>query len=272
MDPIEAEVTKNGNSPQEGPKDAKLESIKYKDIGLAYEFLDHTGEKWFQQVVGEHMLGVRTKQFDRYCEEMEPKVEKRRVKTRHYSYNFIKELDIFRIAEAKGKAIRIPLKDLPTTDTNQKVFSKTDFDSMAETIIQDKAVAIFKEYNDRMRSLETTNTSLSSEVVNLAKEKTQLIEEKFNIINKKRIWKISTILCGAFLVIGGGVAAVVILNLNKDNDQLFNESLNKSKIINTKVAELNSLNDKIKNQEIEYLKSRIPGSPNQVTVNATKKD
>ena len=65
MDPIDIESS-NKNS-EEIVTGVPLQSIHYKDIGLTYKFIDDAGETWFHQIVGEWMLGVRTRQFDYYC-------------------------------------------------------------------------------------------------------------------------------------------------------------------------------------------------------------
>ncbi len=323
MNPIDIESS--GKNTEETIADVPLQSVHYKDIGLTYEFIDSNGEKWFHQIVGEFMLGVRTRQFDYYCKnDLVPPIVKRRVQTSRYSYNFIKEADIFRIAKAKGKILRMPLKDIPTTDTNEKVFSKTDVESMAKNVVNDQALAIFKNYDLRIHDLESKNDHLYAEVNRLTTEKSEIIEtkskeidqlveeksriiemkskeinqivkenqeiigkkaaevnklsqeasqlaiDKANALNRKRAWENATIALIVFFVIGGGAVAVYVYNTYKDNDRLYDVKNTQAKIILSKDSEIYNLNEKMKTDEIQYLKSQIPVTQN-AELNAVKK-
>ncbi len=334
MDPIIVDGKGTSEKIHETKNTDKLEPVKYQGFDKeVYEFVDSGGEKWFQQVAAERMLGVRTRQFDLYClcgpvlkskfteissngdailsqltidgilEEINSRevrlrenldqnkakiqeitgdnfdpiwsilqqsqseaVEKRRIHTGHYSYNFIKESDIFRIAKAKGKTIRLPLKDIPTTDDKEKIFSKTDLTTIIDQEINQRAPEIFKGYTDRITILETTNTNLNSEVIKLSKE-------KFEVLDKKRIWKFWAMVLGTILVIGGGVATVFIYTTNKDNDRLYDERNGMAKMITSLNAENSNLNIKTKMQgdEIEILKKQVPVTQNPA-INVGKKD
>lgn len=348
MDPIDITATGSSENPKGSKHTEKLESVRYQGFDKeVYDYTDGNGEKWFQQVVAERMLGVRTRQFDLYClcgpvaksrfletgsngetilnellkngilEEINSReirlkenldqnknkirgiagdsfdqilnllqlsqneaVEKRRIPTGHYSYNFIKESDIFRIAKAKGKTIRLPLKDIPTTDANEKTLSRTDLTNIIDEELKQRAPNVIKEYTDRIKTLETTNTTLTSEIVGLVKEKSSLIDktsllerEKIEAVNKKQIRDFWVMVLIAVLVIGGGVAGYFIYTTNSDNDRLYSErKQDKSTIINISTDD-SIQKSKVKDLEDENdtLKKLIPVTGN-VEVNAVKKD
>ena len=182
MDPIEIESTVKNS--EEILPEVPLQSIHYKDIGLTYKFIDSAGETWFHQIVGEWMLGVRTRQFDYYCKNMVPPVIKRREQTSRYSYNFVKESDIHRIAQTKGKVLRMPLQDIPTTDSNEKIFSKTDVETGYKKAVNELALAEFKNYDLRINDLVTKNDHLNAEVNRLTVEKAEIIETKSKEISQ----------------------------------------------------------------------------------------
>lgn len=244
--------------------DQNIVEITYQGIGgITYEYTDPTSkERWIQQVVGEHMLDVRWKQFDRYCEALDPKVEKRRIKTKRYSYNFIKESDVHRIAEAFNKVIRIPIKDIPRTDENAKVFSKTDLSTIVEGEVNHRGMAVFNEYRVIIKDLTAKNESLHTEV-------NSLVKEKYTILSKLKNWRIAAVI----LLIGGGVAAAFVYSTNKDNDRLYDEKKSMTNAITSLNAENSNLTLKTKMQddEIEILKKQVPAAQN-AEINAVKKD
>ncbi len=245
-------------------KDQSIVEITYQGInGITFEYTDPaTQERWIQQVVGEHMLDVRWKQFDRYCEALDPKVEKRRIKTKRYSYNFIRESDVHRIAQTFNKVIRIPVKDIPRTDENAKIFSKTDVGTMAEKVVNDRGMAVFNEYKVIIKDLTAKNESLHTEV-------NSLVKEKYTILSKLKNWRIAAVI----LLIGGGVAAAFVYSTNKDNDRLYGEN----KQATTTIISLNAENSnlalktKMQDDEIEILKKQAPVNQN-AGINAVKKD
>jgi hypothetical protein len=196
-------------------------------------------------------------------------VEKKRVHTGHYSFNFIKESDIYRIAESKGKVVRVLLQDLATTDPNKKTLSTGDLSKIIDKEVEQKGGMVLQEYRNLINELNTSNTNLNSEVINLSKDKNKLVEEKYQILDKKRKWQISTILCSVALVIGGGV----LYSTNKDNDRLYDVKKNLTGTIISLNAENSNLNVKTKMQgdEIEILKKQIPVTQN-TEINAVKKD
>ncbi len=245
-------------------KDQNIVEITYQGIsGITFEYTDPaTQERWIQQVVGEHMLDVRWKQFDRYCEALDPKVEKRRIKTKRYSYNFIKESDVHRIAETFNKVIRIPVKDLPRTDENAKIFSKTDLGSIVEGEVSHRGMAVFNEYKVIIKDLTAKNETLHTEV-------NSLVKEKYTILSKLKNWRITA----AILLIGGGVAAAFVYSTNKDNDRLYDEKRQAAVTITSLNAENSnlSLKTKMQDDEIEILKKQVPVIQN-AEINAVKKD
>lgn len=196
-------------------------------------------------------------------------VEKRRVHTGHYSFNFIKESDIYRIGESKGKTVRVLLQDLATTDPSKKTLSTGDLAKIINQEVEQKGGVILHEYRSLINELKTTNTNLNTELLNVSKEKNILVEEKYQILDKKRKWQISTILCSVALVIGGGV----LYSTNKDNDSLYDVKKNLTGTIVSLNAENSNLNLKTKMQgdEIEILKKQIPVALN-AEINAIKKD
>ena len=105
----------------------------------------------------------------------------------------------------------------------------------------------------------------------LAKEASQLAIEKTNALNKKRSWENATIALIVFLVIGGGAAAVYVYNTYKDNDRLYDVKNSQARIILSQNSEIYNLNEKMKMEEIQYLKSQIPVIQN-AEINAVKKD
>jgi len=307
MEPIDAEIT-NKNS-EEILVDVPLESVHYKDIGLSYKFTDSNGDTWFHQAIGEHMLGVRTRQFDYYCKEMVPPVDKRRVQTSRYSYNFVKESDIHKIAKAKNKILRMPLIDIPTTDNKEKIFSKTDVETMAEKVVNEQALAVFKNYDLRIHDLEAKNDHLNTEVNRLTIEKAEIIEskskeilqiagEKQGIIDQKAA-EISLLAKKAeeekrakdaalnkkrasiiFAVVVGVAAAAYGFMTYKDNDRLYDEKKNLNNQMATlhegysKISAENSnlkLKTKMQDDEIDILKKQVPVTQN-AEINAVKKD
>ncbi len=106
MSPIDVEskpIDENDNTqPTEN-----VELVKYRGIDKKYGRFMKDGELWIQREQAEHMLTVGNRQFERYCEDpgLVPKVEKIRRLTKHYSYIFVKESDVKRIAELKGRNI-----------------------------------------------------------------------------------------------------------------------------------------------------------------------
>lgn len=186
MEPIDIESSGSSEQNADLLNDQKVELVKY--LGIEKEYPEYTinGEKWIQHVVAEHMLRVGPKQFERYCADpvFDPKIEKRRIQTPHYSYIFVKESDVNRISSVKGRALRIPLKDIPSTDPNKKIFSKTDVESMAKTVVNEQALAIFKNYDLRIHDLETKNEHLNTEVNRLTIEKSEIIETKSKEISQ----------------------------------------------------------------------------------------
>ena len=249
-------------------KDQNIVEITYQGInGIKFEYTDPTtNERWIQQVVGEHMLDVRWKQFDRYCGALEPKVEKRRIKTKRYSYNFIKESDVHRMAKAFNKVVRIPIKDIPRTDENEKIFSKTDVGSMVEGEVNHRGMAIFNEYKEIIKNLESRNETLHTEV-------NSLVKEKYTVLSKLKNWQITAVIVMVILVAGGGVAAYFVYTTNKDNDRLYDEKRQASAIITTLNAENSNLNlkTKMEDDEIEILKKQVPAIQN-TEINTVKKD
>jgi hypothetical protein len=307
MDPIDIESS-NKNS-EEIVTGVPLQSIHYKDIGLTYKFIDDAGETWFHQIVGEWMLGVRTRQFDYYCKNMVPPVIKRREQTSRYSYNFVKESDIHRIAQAKGKVLRMPLQDIPTTDSNEKIFSKTDLEAGYKKAVNELAIAEFKNYDLRIHDLETKNDHLNTEVNRLTIEKAEIIEsksketlqiagEKQEIIDKKTVEnnllaqkvekeereKIAALNKKrnsiVLAVVIGVVAAAYGFITYKDNDRLYDEKKSLNNQMATlhegfsKISSENSnlkLKTKMQDDEIEILKKQVPVTQN-AEINAVKKD
>ena len=307
MDPIDIESS-NKNS-EEIVTGVPLQSIHYKDIGLTYKFIDDAAETWFHQIVGEWMLGVRTRQFDYYCKNMVPPVIKRREQTSRYSYNFVKESDIHRIAQAKGKVLRMPLQDITTTDSNEKIFSKTDLEAGYKKAVNELAIAEFKNYDLRIHDLETKNDHLNTEVNRLTIEKAEIIEskskeilqiagEKQEIIDKKivennllaqkaekeereKIAALNKKRNSIILVmVIGVVAAAYGFITYRDNDRLYDEKKN----LNNQMAALHEgfskinsensnlkLKTKMQDDEIEILKKQVPVTQN-AEINAVKKD
>jgi len=348
MDTIDVNATGTSQNTDDSKHPEKLESVRYQGFDKeVYDYTDEKGEKWFQQVVAERMLGVRTRQFDLYClcgpvskskflevgsngevilnellkdgvlEEINSReirlkenldqnkgkvkriagdsfdqilnllqlsqkeaVEKKRIPTGHYSYNFIKESDIFRIAKAKGKTIRLPLKDIPTTDANEKTLSRTDLTNIIDEEIKQRAPGVIKEYTDRIKTLETTNTNLTSELVTLVKEKSSLIDktsvlekEKNEVLNKKRKRDLWIIALGVILVIGGGAAGYFVYTTNSDNDRLYaDRKQDKLTIVTINTDDLNQRTKVTDLQdELETVKKLIPTTQN-AEINAVKKD
>ena len=182
---IETEGTgKSERIPENTDGSGRISEVKHPVLGVTYEFFEN-GEKWVSQSVAEHRLGVRVKQFDRYCKMIEPPVIKVRRQTERYAYNFIKEIDIERMAVHYQKVLRVPLEDIAYTDRNKKTLSVTD----AEALALEKAQGIFKDLNTRINTLETKNDNLSAEINRLAAEKSEIIENKAKEINKLIIEK-----------------------------------------------------------------------------------
>jgi len=257
------------NQEQPKPEPQNIEQdivpITYQGIpGITFEYTDPaTKERWIQQVVGEHMLDVRWKQFDRYCEAIDPKVEKRRIKTKRYSYNFIKESDVHRMAQAFNKVIRIPIKDIPRTDENEKIFSKTDVGSMVEGEVNHRGAAVFSEYKNMIADYKSKNEALNEEVKTL-------LNKNFATSSRLKNWQITAIISLVILVIGGVGGYLGYLQYHKldtDNDKVLaeNENIQKENI---------SLKTMVKDLQDQYqsvIKKLTPSVQNE-EINAVKKD
>jgi len=250
------------SKPEPQNNDQDIVPITYQGIpGITFEYTDPvTKEQWIQQVVGEHMLDVRWKQFDRYCEAIDPKVEKRRIKTKRYSYNFIKESDVHRIAKAFNKVIRIPIKDIPRTDENEKIFSKTDVGSMVEGEVNHRGAAVFGEYKNLIADYKSKNETLNEEVKTLLKE-------KYTISSKLKNWQIIGIISLVVLVIGGGVGYLQYHKLDTDNDKTLTDNDN----IQKENTGLKTMVKDLQDQYQSVMKKLTPSVQNE-EINAVKKD
>ena len=97
---------KNGHTEETNIQDKhNVEIVKYKDIDKEYPEYHVGNEIWYHHVVAEHMLRISSKQFDRWCAQpiFEPKIEKRRFQTDHYSYIFVRLSDLQRIRRSKAQ-------------------------------------------------------------------------------------------------------------------------------------------------------------------------
>jgi len=241
-----------------------FEEKDYGDIGITYEFLDSTGHKWIQQNVAELMLGVGYKSVERYCKELNVKRERHR--TKRYSYNFIREHDVEAIAAHFDKALKRPWNDIPHTDDNKKVLSKTDAQFLAEQHMS-QAVATFQarigKLEERNDKLEERNDSLKEQNDTLNGELKNVTAEKMNVQGREKNWQLIFILC--LFVMGGG--GFFVWDSNKDlenqktqvaqeNSSLAKEVQQKAQSITSKDMEIRKLENKLKDQEIEFLKTR----------------
>jgi hypothetical protein len=301
---IDAESVGSSEKFQAQDDSGKITETRHPVLGITYELFIN-GEKYVQQAVGEHRLGVRVKQFDRYCKMINPPVIKIRKQTERYSYNFIKEIDLERMAHHYQKVMRIPLEEIPHTDQNKKTLSVTDAKAMA----LEQAQVIFKDLYSRVNVLETKNEELHNEVsrlnlknaeiietkskeinaitaekqeviekkneeiIKLAKENNQINIEKTNIDNKKKEWKFATLAACVVLLTGGGVAWFFLYSINKDNDRLYDErKQDHVAIISLNADDSNwRTKSKIQDDEINQLKGQIPALQNQ-EINSVKKD
>ena len=219
-------------------------------LGITYEFIDSTGHKWIQQNVAEFMLGVGYKSVERYCKDLN--VKRERHKTKRYSYNFIKENDVEAIANHYDKALKRPWTEIPHTDENKKVLSKSDAQFVAE---QHMAQAV-TTYQSRISKLEDRNDKLNDDIKTANNETTKTKGREKN-------WQLLFILCLA--VIGGG-SFFVWDSLKeweteksqtiKKNSSLTQEVQQKTQIITSKDMEIRKLENELKDQEIEFLKTR----------------
>ncbi len=249
---------------ERGKTEILFEEKDYGDIGITYEFLDSTGHKWIQQNVAELMLGVGYKSVERYCKELNVKRERHR--TKRYSYNFIREHDVEAIAAHFDKALKRPWNDIPHTDDNKKVLSKTDAQFLAEQHMS-QAVANFQtqigKLENRNDKLEARNDTLREQNDKLNNDLKNVATETMKIQGREKNWLLIFILCLAF--IGGGSFFVwnshkelenKKAQVSKKNTSLSKEVQQKTQAITSKNMEIRTLENKLKDQEIEFLKTR----------------
>lgn len=248
---LEERELKNGKYLQDDQ--INFEPRSYEGIkGEIFDYIE-SGKKWIQQTAAEGLLGVRVKQFDRYCSGMKNdhdyEIEKIRRKppTKNHSYNFVKEEDVIKIAEQFNKKLRWPINDLKSLDPNKPTMSQTDVEKMGKEIVENSGLKVIEEFKERVNYLEKRTQDLEGRNLNLELSNDDLNSEVNKLVTEKADLKIKKNSTEKDLeglqkstkgtkIIWGSIAAFVILSagtygyFNYQNSEKKEEKVSKLQI------------------------------------------